>query len=572
MYAAGTRRLAAVVASPMTFALLVLLACGDGSGPGDADGIAQVVVDAVDPDGSGAVVVQDSVQLAVVLLDSAGQALPAQPVAWRSSDPALGTVSATGLVHGVKAGRITITAAVGRDTGSYVTDVLPLAHTLELVPGHLGMVPGGVYDLSVIFRDSTGAQLQPEGRHVVWSNPTPEFAGLDGGINARVTAVASGSAMLTATGSGASAYIGVDVETPHFFSVVAGDRQSCGHTSFFVVYCWGSNVGNMLGAPIGTSSVAPLLVEGLGSEMKAVVPGNGHICALSQDGDAWCWGNGTVGQLGDGSSGATNEGIVPPRQTSGGLHFQSLALGDGFTCGLTTDDAAYCWGAGNEGALGNGTSAGIAATPVPVSGGLTFTELRSHPIGRTVCGVAVAGTVWCWGRNANGQVGDGTTDERTVPTIVPGPLLLYGVAVGARHTCALDPSGTAYCWGDNELGQLGQAGEHLEPSPVDGDLEFINLTAGTAYTCGTVASGEAYCWGDNERGQLGNGTTTPSASPVLVSGGLTFARLSAGNDHTCGRTSTQVAYCWGSAEAVGSPVDQFTAVPVKVLGQEWGAP
>lgn len=240
-------------------------------------------------------------------------------------------------------------------------------------------MPGGVYDLSVVFRDSTGARLPPEGRRVVWDNGAPEYATLEGGIDARVTGVARGSTMLTATGSGATTYIGVDVEAPHFFSVVAGDRQSCGYTSFSVVYCWGSNVGHVLGAPIGTSSVAPLLIEGLEfMNMNAVVPGSGHICALTENGDAWCWGDGTVGQLGDGSSG------------------------------------------------------GIAATPVPVSGGLGFSELRTHPIGRTVCGVAV--TVACWGRNANGQVGDGTTDARNVPTIVRGPLLLHGVAVGARHT------------------------------------------------------------------------------------------------------------------------------------------
>ncbi len=82
-----------------------------------------------------------------------------------------------------------------------------------------------------------------------------------------------------------------------------------------------------------------------------------------------------------------------------------------------------------------------------------------------------------------------------------------------------------------------------------------------------TTSGDAYCWGDNAQGQLGDGTTTPSAAPILVSGGLSFSRLWAGNDHTCGRTTTQDAYCWGSAEAVGSPVDQMSTVPVRVLGQ-----
>jgi len=256
----------------------------------------------------------------------------------------------------------------------------------------------------------------------------------------------------------------------------------------------------------------------------------------------------------------------PPgsRRTRSRPHVAKSPVCDGFTCGLTIAGAAYCWGSAADGALGNGTHDGIVATPAPVSGGLTFTELSAHPVGRTVCGVN--GAVWCWGRNANGQIGDGTTDDRDVPTIAVGTNFTSSVAVGTRHVCVL-AAGTAYCWGDNDLGQLGQSGTHLEAGPVDGNHEFFNLTAGTAYTCGAATSGDAYCWGDNQQGQLGDGTTTPSATPVLVSGGLSFTRLWAGNDHTCGRTSTQDAYCWGSGEAAGSPVDQISTVPVRVLGQ-----
>jgi alpha-tubulin suppressor-like RCC1 family protein len=565
MRAARARRLAALVAHPL--ALLGLLACGEASDPGGGDDVARVVVEAVDLDQSGAVVVQDSVQLAATLLDAADQVLPARTTIWHSSDPSVGTVSATGLLSGLKAGRVTITAEAGRKIGSYVTDVLALPDTLEIVPAHLGLVAGGVYDLSVIFRDSDGAELEPTGRRVVWETGSPEFVAVTGGINARVTGVSRGSATLFATASGKTSYVGVGIETPHFYSLVAGIRQSCAYDSFEMAYCWGSNQQHALGAPIGGASVAPLLVEGLDfKRMRAVVPGNGHVCGLTVDGEAWCWGAGSQGQLGDGSSGPSAEAITPPRQTAGGLEFQTLAAGDGFTCGLTTAGAAYCWGDGSEGTLGNGLHVD-ATTPTPVSGVLTFSELATHPLGRTVCGVA--GSVHCWGRNRNGQVGDGTIDERTVPTGVASAVFLHGIAVGTRHACALDPAGAAYCWGGNDLGRLGQSGVHFDPSPVDTDLEFTILTAGTAYTCGVALSGEAYCWGDNAQGQLGDGTTTPSASPVPVSGGLSFYWLSAGNDHTCGLTTIGVAYCWGSGEAVGSPVDGMTTVPVQVQGQTW---
>ena len=549
MRAARTHRLAALVTPPL--ALLGLFACGDASDPGVGD-IARVVVEAVDPDLSGAVVVDDSVQLAATLLDATDQVLPARTTIWQSSDPSVGTVSATGLIHGVKAGRVTITAAAGSKVGTYVSDVLPLPASLEIVPAHLGLVVGGTYNLSVIFRDSAGAELEPTGRRIVWENGSPEFASVTGGVNAHVTGLARGSTQLLATASGRSGHVGVDIETPHFERIAAGTRQSCGPDSFFRLYCWGSNQGRALGSPLAASSVAPLLVEGLRfKNMRAVVTGNGHACGLTEEGEAWCWGFGSQGQLGDGSSGPSAEAITPPRQTAGGLEFQTLAAGDGFTCGLTIAGAAYCWGDNSEGMLGNGLHT-AATTPMQVSGDFSFSELATHSVARTVCGVSGVGAVWCWGKNANGQVGDGTIDERQVPTGVASAVLLHGIAVGTRHACALDPDGAAYCWGDNDLGQLGQTGVHLDPSPVDGDLEFLSLTAGMEYTCGVTLSFEAYCWGDNSEGQLGDGTTTPSASPVPVSGGLHFQQLSAGNDHTCGLTDIGVAYCWGSGKRWGA--------------------
>lgn len=543
-----------------------LFACGDGSGPDDNGDIARVIVEAVDPDLSGAVVVYDAVQLEVVLLDSTDQVLPSRPATWRSSDPTLATVSSTGLLVGVKAGRVTITGAVGLKTGTYVTDVLPLAASLEFLPARLGLVPDGVYDLAVIFRDSAGVQLGPEGRRIVWENPAPAVALLEGGINAVVTGLAPGTATLTATGSGATASVEVDVATTQFTTIFAGSRHSCGITTQDVAYCWGSNVQNALAAPIGNFSIAPLRTEGIGPA-AAAVSGNGHVCALTLARDSYCWGYSSFGQLGDGSSDPTVNGVLPPRKTAGGLHFASLSLGDGYTCGLTTTGVAYCWGGSTEGMLGNGTEDDITATPTPVSGGLIFTELHTHPVGRSVCGLVAGGQAWCWGRNANGQLGDGTTDERTVPTAVAGGLAFTTITVGVRHVCGLTADGAAYCWGDNELGQLGQDGEHLTPSSVDGGLDFTAITAGTAYTCGIVTSGEAYCWGDNEQGQLGNGTTTASPLPVLVSGGLVFSQLSAGQDHTCGLTDAQVAYCWGFGEAVGVSVDGFIPIPAKVWGQ-----
>jgi len=147
-----------------------------------------------------------------------------------------------------------------------------------------------------------------------------------------------------------------------------------------------------------------------------------------------------------------------------------------------------------------------------------------------------------------GELGDGTTVERTSPTPVAGGLTFAQLGrVGFYHTCGVTFDGAAYCWGDNTWGQLGDGTTTWEPSPVlvAGGLTFAAVSAGSYHTCGVTSGGAAYCWGGNSAGELGDGTFTQRTSPVAVAGGLMFATVSAGDSHTCGVTTGGAAYCWG---------------------------
>jgi alpha-tubulin suppressor-like RCC1 family protein len=224
----------------------------------------------------------------------------------------------------------------------------------------------------------------------------------------------------------------------------------------------------------------------------------------------------------------------------------------------------WCWGLGADGELGTG---GFSSSDVPVAvaGNLAFGSLSVNPQGRFACGLTPDTHTYCWGANDQGQLGDGTTAPRPAPTLVAGDPAFTTISAGARHTCGL-AGGQAYCWGDNSNGQLGQAGATTVPGVVVGGLAFASLAAGSEYTCGLTPGGQAYCWGLNGIGQLGNGTTAAAAAPTQVSGNLTFASLTASEEHTCGVASDQVAYCWGGGEGVGS-YSVPTYVPVRVLGQ-----
>ncbi len=183
------------------------------------------------------------------------------------------------------------------------------------------------------------------------------------------------------------------------------------------------------------------------------------------------------------------------------------------------------------------------------------------------CGVTTGGAAYCWGSNAYGQLGNGSTTPSTTPTAVVGGLTITSVSTGLGRTCGLTPGGRAYCWG---------ADNGPTPVAVGGELTFASLTVGGwGFVCGLAPAGAAYCWGENGDGEFGDGTTTSSSTPVLAGGGLTFRSLSAGLSSTCDAASDGTAYCWGRAPAPPHPelcqVDEntgevFCTRPIAVPG------
>ena len=160
--------------------------------------------------------------------------------------------------------------------------------------------------------------------------------------------------------------------------------------------------------------------------------------------------------------------LLIPALVSGGLSFASVSAGDRQTCGLTAASEAYCWGYNYAGQLGDGTTT-TRLTPTLVSGGLSFASVSQAVLNDYACGVETAGAAYCWGWNGNGQLGDGTTTQRLIPTLVSGGLSFASLSQGTFHVCALTPAGDAYCWGNNSSGQLGNDGatpQSMTPVPV----------------------------------------------------------------------------------------------------------
>ncbi|MGH7569479.1 MAG: RCC1 domain-containing protein [Gemmatimonadales bacterium] len=271
-----------------------------------------------------------------------------------------------------------------------------------------------------------------------------------------------------------------------------------------------------------------------------------HTCGVTSGNALYCWGANGQGQLGAATGLARLDSV--PLLVSVTLSFASVSAGEEYTCGVTTAGAAYCWGDNQYGQLGDGTTTD-RSTPVLVSGGLSFTSV-SAGLNHT-CAVSTGGAAYCWGKNALGQLGDGSATDRLLPVSVSGGLAFDSVSAGGDHTCGVTTGGVAYCWGLNASGQLGDGtvppANSAIPTPVSGGLSFALVHAGFDHTCGvtTGPGGDAYCWGQNTFGQLGDGTALTKTSPVPVSGALSFVSVSTGGWHTCGVTAGAELFCWG---------------------------
>jgi alpha-tubulin suppressor-like RCC1 family protein len=185
-----------------------------------------------------------------------------------------------------------------------------------------------------------------------------------------------------------------------------------------------------------------------------------------------------------------------------------------------------------------------------VSGGFTFSAVRAGYV--SSCGLTTTDQPYCWGSNESGQIGDGSDGESPAyetPQAVVGGHTFVALDLLSSHACALTADGQAYCWGRNDDGQLGDGSESpgaSRPVQVASSVPFVQVTVGVWHSCGLTAGGEAWCWGLNHSGQLGDGSVSSSLAPVKVVGGLTFTSSEAGGFHTCGITQLDQGHCcWG---------------------------
>jgi len=307
---------------------------------------------------------------------------------------------------------------------------------------------------------------------------------------------------------------------------------------------WGNNFSGGLGVNSPSNRSTPVTTFAGGSNWKQVASGGGHTVAIKTDGTLWTWGSNSSGQLG--TNGPTGLGVAkstPVTTFAGGTNWKQVACGGFHTAAIKTDGSLWTWGDNYYGQLGDNTTTNRCTPVTTFAGGTNWKQLaggREH-----TAAIKTDGTLWTWGRNAYGGLGDNTTTNRSTPvTTFAGGTNWKQVSSGQEFTAAIKTDGTLWTWGLTSAGQLGinRSGFGTAiTTPVTtfaGGTNWKQVSCGSGYIAAIKTDGTLWTWGSNFAGQLGDNTTTQRQTPVTTfAGGTNWKQVSGGYGHTVAVTS-----------------------------------
>lgn len=327
------------------------------------------------------------------------------------------------------------------------------------------------------------------------------------------------------------------------------------------LYCWGQNTVGQVGdgSTINRAGPTPVLAT---ASWRSIAVGRGQqtsgaACAVTTSDALYCWGGGLPG------------GEATPAIVSGAPPVRAVAVGSIAACLLSVDKRVLCWGSNVSGQLGNGTTT-VASTPTQIQSGERF---RSVSMGTsTACAISLAGRLFCWGSNSAGILGEGSSTGRPLPAPIVPTKRWSRVIVQGGHACAEELGSNWYCWGGDDFSRVSgepvSLGRVLEPRLLAHVAPTDVMVLGSSASCGLSANGQATCWGDNRFAALGDLERTQQLIPSALQPPYRFAELSLSQRTGCGITTSAEVVCWGQNldGAVGVPDETFAGQPVRVIG------
>ncbi|TDO83715.1 putative secreted protein (Por secretion system target) [Flavobacterium chryseum] len=296
---------------------------------------------------------------------------------------------------------------------------------------------------------------------------------------------------------------------------------------------------------LGNSTAVPINIPtkmGTANDWKTVAAGWAHTVALKTDGSLWAWGYGSLGQIGNGSF---TPNFNPPQQIGTAKDWQTILAGHGHTVALKTDGTLWAWGNNFSGQLGNGTTfdKNIPTQVGSDSDWQTVVAGKLHTVA-----LKKDGTLWAWGKNTLGALGDGTTTNSRVPKQIGTATNWKSISAGSDHTIAIKTDGTLWIWGDNTYGALGDGTTTNKnvPTQIGTSTDWKTVDGGVNYTIAVKTDGSLWAWGFNADGELGNGTKINSLVPVQIGTENNWKMIDGGSIHTVAMKTDESLWTWGS--------------------------
>lgn len=483
------------------------------------------------------------------VFDTNGNDLGPAAVTWGSTNGAVATVDASGNVVSVANGsaRVAATLASPSLTDTIGVGVYQEVASMAITPTTDTLAMGDTTQLTLSVYDARGVALA-RSYSTAWASDDAATASV--GTLGLVTGEMVGVTNVTATVEGSAAAAPIAV-APHpnraisvsYYAACALDREG-------TAYCWGNDDWGQIGDNDGTADFASMAEPVSGGHTFFQLTGNGYVtCGLDTAGQAWCWGDNSHGNTGNGNE----DGLVydAPQMVVGGHVFTQIDAQWDNVCAVDDAGAAWCWGRGTENQLGDGLGTD-SGTPVAVSGGLTYAEVA---VGRYfACGLTTVGQVYCWGSNSNYQFGDGTLNSSTTPTLAANGETFDNISLDWWGGCGVKSDNTAMCWGYNGNGRVGDGTTTTATVPVavTGAYNWLTLSPSNGWTCGLTTTGAITCVGAGGSGRTGTGNFDDVAVHTPISTGETFVAVDAELVGACGLADSGNIQCWGAAQVAGS--------------------
>ena len=341
---------------------------------------------------------------------------------------------------------------------------------------------------------------------------------------------------------------------------------------FAGLWAWGDNAFGQIGDNTTSTQSSPVQTIAGGANWKQVSYGNQHTAAIKTDGTLWLWGYNARGQLADNTTVSKSS---PVQTISAGTNWKQIACGFESVAAIKTDGTLWLWGNNSNGQIGDNTRTNRSSPIQTIAGGTNWKQV-SCGSGHAAA-IKTDGTLWLWGYNGSGQLGNNTVADKSSPVqTIAGGTNWKQVACGNGNTAAIKTDGTLWLWGYNVSGQLGDNTTSNASSPIQtiaGGTNWKQVACNGNHTASVKTDGTLWLWGNNGSGQLGDNTITTRSSPVqTIAGGTNWKLVSCGTYHTAAIKTDGTLWSWGAGARLGtggSPVSRSSPIQTVAGGTNW---